>query len=80
MPVTLPGKNDSKRGHLEKSTDRHKKRQVVKSRGNPLHHQGAVRRQPRGGVCISVQTVLHPSARITLLLRSVLRGSCAAAF
>lgn len=59
MPVTLPGRNDKKRGHIEQSTDQHKKRQVVKSKGSPFHQKGGVGRRKRGGVCIKMQTVLH---------------------
>ena len=50
MPVFLPGSSDSNKGHLEKSTEQHKKSQVVKRQASPLHQRVTVRRQKRGGV------------------------------
>ncbi|KAL3151834.1 hypothetical protein ABBQ38_012799 [Trebouxia sp. C0009 RCD-2024] len=49
MPVFLPGGNDSNKGHLEKSTEQHKKRQIAKRQASPLNQRVAVGRRKRGG-------------------------------
>ena len=59
MPVFLPGGNDSSKGHLEKSTEQHKKRQIVKRQASPLNQRVGVRRRKKGRVRVSMQ-VLHP--------------------
>lgn len=79
MPVTLPGRNDKKRGHIEQSTDQHKKRQVVKSKGSPFQQKGAVGRRRRGGVC---GCKLYHIAWMLITAcphHAVLKDSCAAA-
>ncbi|DBB12127.1 TPA: hypothetical protein ACH3X3_006238 [Trebouxia sp. C0006] len=75
MSVSFPGSNKNKAGRLEKSTDEHKRRRQVKTKGGPMQ-QGRLGGRPHTGPLEDLGNALVSLFPVEMQYN--IRGSCSA--
>ncbi|KAL0048090.1 hypothetical protein WJX82_007435 [Trebouxia sp. C0006] len=73
MSVSFPGSNKNKAGRLEKSTDEHKRRRQVKTKGGPMQ-QGRLGGRPHTGPLEDLGNALVSLFPVEMQYN--IRGSC----